>query len=172
MQNTVMQHLAGVPDGRARSNLQRLLRPIADRLSCQTLTSAAIRIKGGSASATAQTNAASVYSVQGKLVTLATATDLPALAGTVTNATFNVFAFFIDAAGTRTSAMGVAGSTLAAVKFPPIPEGKTTIGFVIVNPTGTGDFTGGTTALDDATVAPNAVFVNTVGAWDPSIQLG
>jgi hypothetical protein len=45
------------------------------------------------------------------------------------------------------------------------------IGFVIINPTGTGPFVGGTTALDDATVVPNAVFVNVTGAFDPSIQI-
>jgi hypothetical protein len=44
------------------------------------------------------------------------------------------------------------------------------IGFVIVNPTGTGDFVGGTTDLDDATVAPNAVYVNTPFPILPGLQ--
>jgi hypothetical protein len=130
-----------------------------------------LRIKGGSASPTVQTNATYYGVANGKLVTKASATDMPALSGTVTNATFNVFCFFINSAGTVTSAMGIAGSTLAAVTFPQIPQGSAMIGFVVINPTGTGNFTGGTTNLDDATVVPNAAFINTLGAFDPSIQL-
>ena len=57
--------------------------------------------------------------------------------------------------------MGTAGATLGAAVFPTIAEGQVCIGFVIVNPTGTGDFTGGTTPLDDGTVVPNAAYVNT-----------
>jgi hypothetical protein len=57
---------------------------------------------------------------------------------------------------------------LAAVKFPAIQVNKALIGFVIINPTGTGNFVGGTTALDDGTVIPGALYVNTVGAFDPS----
>jgi hypothetical protein len=101
------------------------------------------------------------------LVTKASATDVPALSGTVTNAKFNVFAVFIDNGGTLTSVMGTEGATLAAVVFPPVPANKTCVGYVIVNPTGTGNFVGGTTNLDDVTVAPNAVFVNTVAPFDP-----
>ena len=43
-------------------------------------------------------------------------------------------------------------------------DGEVVIGYVIINPTGTGNFVGGTTELDDSTVVPNAVFVNTQGA--------
>lgn len=43
---------------------------------------------------------------------------------------------------------------------------------MIINPTGTGDFVGGTTALDDATVVPNAVYLNgNIGPFDPSVRL-
>lgn len=171
MQGTISQNIAALTDGLTQKALGTILRAVGDRLSSQTLTSAALRIKGGSASAIVQTNAASVYVANGKLVTKATATDLAALSGTVTNATFNVFAHFIDSAGTLTSAMGIGATTLAAVQFPTIPETKAVIGFVIVNPTGTGNFVGGTTVLDDATVVPNAVFVNTVGAFDSTVTL-
>lgn len=169
MQETVTQSLAGVAGDQARKAVQVPMKAIGARLSSQTLTSAALRIKGGSASPIVQTNATSMFSANGKLVSKASATDLPALSGTVTNATFNVFAFFIDSAGTLTSQIGVAGSTLAKVALPPIPESKALIGFVVINPTGTGDFVGGTTNLDDATVVPNAVFVNTIGAFEPTV---
>lgn len=95
------------------------------------------------------------------LVSIAANTDMAALVGTVTNAKFNVYAFFVDAAGAVTTSMGTEGATLAAVVFPSVPANKACIGFIIVNPTGTGNFVGGTTALDDATVVPNVVYVNT-----------
>jgi hypothetical protein len=96
---------------------------------------------------------------------------MAALSGTVANAKFNVYVFFIDSAGTLTSRMGTAGATLATVKWPEFPENKACIGFVIINPTGTGDFVGGTTALDDATVVPGATYVNTPYPFDPTVWL-
>lgn len=83
------------------------------------------------------------------------------LAGTVTNAYFNVFVLSMDASGTVTASMGTEGATIGALVFPAVPADDVVIGFVIVNPTGTGNFVGGTTDLDDATVVPNAVYVNT-----------
>jgi len=88
-------------------------------------------------------------------------TDENVLAGTVTADKFNVFVLTMSVAGTITVTMGTEAATLAAVVLPAIPASEAVIGFVIVNPTGTGDFVGGTTELDDATVVPNAVYVNT-----------
>jgi hypothetical protein len=51
-------------------------------------------------------------------------------------------------------------ATLAAVVFPVIPSSRIVLWFTIINPTWTGNFVWGTTALDDATVAPNAVYIN------------
>lgn len=83
------------------------------------------------------------------------------LAGTVAGAAFNVFVLSLAADGTVTATMGTAGATIGAVVFPAVPANNAVIGFVIVNPTGTGNFVGGTTDLDDATVVPNAVYINT-----------
>lgn len=171
MIGTIRQWLQGVSDSKVSYALQKVLDPIGDRISTHALTTAGLAIKAG-ASAIVKTGAAAcIVSVKGKLQSIAAATDQAALAGTVTNAKFNVFAFFVDAAGTGTSAMGVEGATLGAVVFPPIQEGKALLGFVIINPTGTGDFVGGTTALDDATVVPNAVYVNCVGPFDPTVLI-
>lgn len=170
MQNTVTQYLNAVKDGSDRENLRAFLKPIADRTSTQNLTSAALAIKAGG-SAVVKAGAAFYACANGKLVTKAINTDMAALSGTVTNAKFNVYAFFIDSGGTLTSAMGIEGATLAAVKFPPLPEQKALIGFVLINPTGTGDFVGGTTALDDATVTPGAVYVNITGDFDPTVLI-
>lgn len=171
MNDTLTRWLADVPGDILRNILRMVLNPLADRYATRSLRTAGLVIKAGT-SAIVKTGAADYYaSVQGKLVKKAAATDMPALVGTVVNATFNVFCFFVDVAGTVTVAMGTAGATLAAVKLPPIPEKKALIGFIIVNPTGTGDFVGGTTALDDATVAPNVVYINADGPFDPSVLL-
>jgi hypothetical protein len=97
--------------------------------------------------------------IEGVLVKKTTAEIV--LSGTVTNAKFNVYVLSINAAGTVAATMGTEAATIGGVVFPTLPDGSAMIGFVIVNPTGTGNFVGGTTELDDATVAPNAVYVNT-----------
>lgn len=169
MIGTIRQWLASIADSKDGYALQQVLNPIGDRISTQTLSTAGLAIKAGGGVLVKTGASACQYAIKGKLGSIAAATDQAALSGTVTNAKFNVFAFFVDAAGTGTSAMGIEGATLAAVVFPQIPEGKAMLGFVIINPTGTGNFVGGTTALDDATVVPNAVYVNTIGAFDPTV---
>lgn len=91
------------------------------------------------------------------------------LSGTVAADLFNVYVLSINAAGTVAATMGTAGATLGGVVFPTLPDGSAMIGFVIVNPTGTGDFVGGTTELDDATVVPNAVYINTPYPFLPGL---
>lgn len=116
-----------------------------------------------------ENNNAITYMIDGQLYSLATDQAF-ALVGTVVNATFNVYVLTVDAAGTERSIMGTAGATLGAVVLPDIPEGQVAIGLVIVNPTGTGNFVGGTTLLDDGTVIPNAVYVNIVGGFLPELR--
>lgn len=168
MIGTITQQLAAIATSGDKTALLNVLSYIGDRFSSQSLSSAALAIKTGG-SAIVKTGAAFYGLASGKLVYKASSTDMAALSGTVTNAKFNVFAFFIDSAGTLTSAMGIEGATLAAVTFPPIPTGKACIGFVVINPTGTGNFVGGTTPLDDATVVPNAAYINTLGAFAPTV---
>lgn len=143
---------------------------LKDRLNSQLLVSGGLVIKGA-ASALVKAGSAFQAIANGVLVTKTVNTDMAALVGTVTNASFNVYVFFVDSAGVLTSAMGTEGASLAAVVFPTIPANKACIGFIIVNPTGTGDFVGGTTALDDATVIPNVVYVNTPYPFDPKTSL-
>lgn len=171
MTNTIGQYLNGLAAPEDRAAILPIVNAIGDRLSSCSLSSAGLTIKSGS-SPTVKTGASAWYgAAQGKLQTKAAATDMPALSGTVTNATFNVYVFVIDASGTVTAAMGTAGSTLARAVFPSIPEGKAVIGCVLIHPTGTGNFVGGTTNLDDATVVPNAAYVNVTGPFDPSVLL-
>lgn len=172
MQNTVTQQLAAVAAGKDREALRPVLNALADRLSSQSLATAGLVITATSGKKVPKVGAAAYYGIaNGRLVTKAAATDMPALSGTVTNAKFNVFCFYIDSAGTLTSAMGTEGATLAAVKFPQTPEGKAIVGFIVINPTGTGNFVGDTTALDDGTVVPNTAYISPVGAFDPRVAL-
>ena len=163
MLNTIQQQMIGLDSPADRGALGPVLRALADRLSSQLVSTGGLVIKAGSA----------LYALaNGILVTKAANTDMAALVGTVTNAKFNLYAFYIDSAGTLTSVMGTEGTTLAQVRFPQTPQGKALIGCVLINPTGTGNFVGGTTPLDDATVVPNAVYINTLGAVDPTVLLG
>ena len=164
--SSLLNKMSDIQDG----NLLLLaLRGIYDRLSSVCLTDAGLVISGTTTLVKAGN---AIYALaNGVLVTKAANTDMAALSGTVTNAKFNVFCFYIDSAGTLTSAMGTEGASLATIKFPPVPEGKACIGFVIINPTGTGNFVGGTTPLGDATVAPNAVYVSPDSVWDQTATI-
>lgn len=137
-------------------------------LANRCITSAGLVIKAGGSALAKTGAAATTLVVGGVLRQIAAATDVAALAGTVVNATFNVFVYTIDAGGTLRTRMGVAGASLAAVTFPVIPITEAVYGFTIINPTGTGNFVGGTTALDDATVAPNAQHISIVGGFTPT----
>lgn len=95
--------------------------------------------------------------------------DAFTLSGTVTNAKFNVFCMYIASDGTVSTLMGTEATTRAGVVFPTTPSGYAMIGYIEINPTGTGDFVGGTTPLGDATVAPNAVYVNTPYPFNPNV---
>lgn len=110
-----------------------------------------------------------IYTLHNEVLAKKTTAEV-ALVGTVTNAKFNVYVLSVDSAGTVTVSMGTEGASLATVVFPAVPSGNAVLGFVIVNPTGTGNFVGGTTELDDATVAPNAVYMNTVGSFNLNAQ--
>ena len=131
------------------------------------LTSGALQI-GTSSKKALRNNATAVALVGGVMVTKAAAET--ALVGTVAEGVFNVYALFVSAAGVLSTVMGTAGATLAAVVVPQANATRAMVGMVIVNPT-TGDFVGGTTDLDDGTVKPRAVYVNTLGAVAQADQI-
>lgn len=168
MRETLNRFTAQIRDAITQRALETPMRALGRAMSTCVVRGAGLEIAGTTTLAQIGSSSTFAATVDGRLVTLAAGTDMPALVGTVTNATFNVFCFFVNAAGTVTSVMGTAGATLAQVKWPDFEPGKACIGFVIINPTGTGDFVGGTTALGDATVVPNAVYVSPVGAFDPT----
>ena len=167
MLNTVTQWVKALSSISDQNSLLAVLVPMADRLSSQAFGSAGL--VQGSTAQLAKNGTLFQAIVKGRLVTVAANTDTAALVGTVTNAKFNVYCFYIDQSGVQSSGMGQEGATRVAIGFPPIPKGKVMYGFIIINPTGTGNFVGGTTSVVDATVVPNVVYVNTPGAFDPSI---
>jgi hypothetical protein len=170
MENSIRQTIASVPDTATKAALDALLGYLADRLNSVSLSNAGLVIKAG-ASALVKNGTAWYGIADNKLVTKAANTDMAALSGTVTNAKFNVFAHYVTSAGTLSTVMGTEASTLAGVVPPQKPTGSALIGYTIINPTGTGNFVGGTTALDDATVVPNAAYINHIGASDITLFL-
>jgi hypothetical protein len=149
------------------SELSNLFDKLQRAVTSQVLNSAGLTI--GSSSKPKLKIANTTYAlIEGALASKTTAEIV--LAGTVTNAKFNVFVLSMNAAGTVAAQMGTEAATLAGVVFPTIADGSAMIGFAIVNPTGTGSFVGGTTDLDDATVVPNAVYINTPFPILPGLQ--
>jgi hypothetical protein len=148
------------------TELEALLDKIQRRQCNMVFNSAGLAIKTGGSALAKSVNTIKAI-IDGVLVSKAAA-DMAALSGTVTNAKFNVFVFTVDASGTLKSYMGTEGSTRAGVT---VLDGEAIIGFIEVNPTGTGNFVGGTTALDDGTVVPNVVYVNTPFPFIPGIEV-
>lgn len=170
MKESVRMWVNPIRDNPTREAVDALIGYLADRLNSVSLTSAGLVITTGG-STTVKNGSAWYGFADAKLVTKAANTNMAAFSGTVVNGTFNVFAHFSDAAGTLSTVMGTAGSTLSAVVVPEKPIGSALIGYTIINPTGTGNFVGGTTAIDNATVVPNAVFINAIGAFDSTLLL-
>ena len=153
----------------ANRNLLSIIEKLQYALCTRLLSSGGLAIKAGG-SAVVKTVNTIKYMIAGNMYSKA-AGDMAALSGTVTNAKFNIFYFFVNSSGTVTTVMGTQGDTLADV-VPPLTSfdgTKTLIGMLIINPTGTGNFVGGTTPLDDATVVPNAVYIDVVGSYNPNL---
>lgn len=150
-------------DAAMRSALGEIQGALVDRV----LTSAGLAIGTGSKKKVKIVNDTYAY-VDGTLVKVDAATEV-ALSGTVTNAKFNVYVLTVNSAGTVTATMGTEGATLGAVVMPAVPADEAMVGFVIINPTGTGNFVGATTDLDDGTVTPGAVYVNANMGFNPNV---
>lgn len=144
--------------------LDKLQRPV----SAFVLNSAALAI--GTAKAKVLIANTTYAYVEGVLAKKTTAEITLTTANNVANAKFNVIVLTMNSSGTVATQMGTEASTLAGVVFPTIATGIAVIGFVIVNPSGTGGFVGGTTELDDATVVPNAVYINTPYPFLPGME--
>lgn len=150
------------------TELEAPLDKLQRRMCNMVFNTAGLAIKTGGSAIVKTVNTLKAV-IDGVLVSKAAA-DCAALVGTVTNAKFNVFVFTVNASGTLTTYAGTQATTRAGVVWPTIADGEAVVGFIEVNPTGTGDFVGGTTALDDATVVPNVVYVNTPFPFIPGME--
>ncbi len=147
-------------------SLRNALAEIQGSIVDQVLNSAGLAT--GSTSKAKVKIANTIYALVTGILVKKTTAEI-AIAGTVTNDMFNVYVLSINSDGDVTASMGREGATIGEIVFPGTPDDSAVIGFVIVNPTGTGNFVGGTTELDDATVVPNAVYINTVGTFNPNV---
>lgn len=168
MAESLAHLLQAIRDSATQEAIRKIVTPLYQSSANQAMSSAGLVIKGAASTLAKSGGASTVFSVGGDLVVLPASTDMPPLVGTVANGKWNVFCFFIDVTGAKTCLMGTPGATLASSNFPDFPPGKALIGYIVINPTGTGSFVGGTTALDDATVIPNAVYVSPSGSFNPS----
>jgi hypothetical protein len=172
MMHNLTRKLAEFSDRAAAYALHILLEPIFNRFKSVTLNSAGLVIKAGSSALAKTGSSVTHYIANGIKGRIAASTDMPALTGiNVANGKFNVIIFSVDSTGTVRVRAGTEGSTEAAIKWPPLDQKRAIIGFLIINPTGSGTFTGGTTALDDATVIPNVAYISPVGAFDPTTSI-
>lgn len=169
MLNSIKKYLGGIASEKDAAALTPLFKATGNALATQPLRTAGLLCTATAGKKVPKIGSAAYYgSVKGRIVTIAASADMPALSGTVAADAFNVYCFFIDSASTVTSVMGTAGASIGLVKFPAFPVDKALVGFIIVNPTGTGDFVGNTSDLEDATIVPNTVYVSPVGAFDPT----
>lgn len=128
-------------------------------------------ILGGVAIATVKTQAQLVAAVEFSIANLlyhkAITDNFWTLTGfDVTNAMYNVCLLCIDTAGAMQIGAGTEAATLAGVVLPDTPANSCVVATLEVNPTGAGNFVGGTTDLDDAGVVPNAVYTDVNGHPD------
>lgn len=151
------------------TELSSVLLPMAQRQRNVALVSAGLTIKG--AGLALVKNGAAFYGIaEGTLITIAANTDMPALTGiNVTNGNKRVVMFVANRAGTVTAVAGKEGGTaLGTVTFPRLEPESVIIGGIILAPS-TGNFVGGTSALD-GTLA-NTVYFSPVGALYPSVVI-
>ena len=95
---------------------------------------------------------------------------MPALTGlNIATGKWNVIVFTIDKAGTVRAQIGKRDATTeAGIQWPELDQRRAIVGMIVIN-AATGAFTGGTTPLDDATLAVQ--YISPIGSFDPSVKI-
>lgn len=166
----LQRNLAALSNSADATTLYKTLAGVYDRLSSQLFTSGVL---AQATTATKLKTTAAINGIAGGVPVNMVATDnlfTPVESQVVAAGYTNVLALFIDYAGTGTCVLGNPATTLGSVKFPPIPQGKMMVGYVIITG-GTTDWTGGTSTMTTSTTDYYCTIVNTVGGFDPSAIL-
>lgn len=170
MFDNLSQRLLAITDKSLAYNLRLLLEPLFSRTRSCMLSTAGLVIKVGG-STLAKTGAITVHyiadGVKGRIVS---STDMPALTGlNIANGKWNVIVFTVDKAGTVRAQIGKKDATTeAGIQWPELDQRRAIVGMIVIN-AATGAFTGGTTPLDDATLAVQ--YISPIGSFDPSVKI-
>jgi hypothetical protein len=164
--------LAAISDKNDGKVLDFALRGLYDRMSSQAFNSGALA--QGNATTKMKT-AAIIHGIAGGVPVTKPVTDdlwVPTAGHVVNIGKTAVLCLYLDAAGTASSAFGPEAATvsttgLGGVKFPPMPEKKMMVGFVIISG-GVTAWTAGTSTFTTSTTDYYCTIVNTVGMFDPT----
>ncbi len=120
---------------------------------------------GGLAIATLKTHVKSIntinYVVDGVFYSVSATDDKWNLSGfNCTNGNYNKCLLCFDSSNAAQITAGTEAASANGVILPSVPATYSVVGMLQVHPTGTGNFTGSTTDLDDATVVPNATLTD------------
>ena len=170
MFDNLSQRLLAITDKSLAYNLRLLLEPLFSRTRSCMLSTAGLVIKVGG-STLAKTGASIAhYIADGVKGRIAAATDMPALTGlNIASGKWNVIVFTVDKAGTVRAQIGKRDATTeAGIQWPELDQRRAIVGMIVIN-AATGAFTGGTTPLDDATLAVQ--YISPIGSFDPSVKI-
>lgn len=105
--------------------------------------------------------------VAGTYVSKAADTDMCALSGTTAATKYALYDYYMDSAGTITTAKAADAATAAAALalLPTLPINKVRLGYLIVHNGTANPFVGGTTALDAANITVTYVNGTTTAAF-------
>ena len=170
MFDNLSQRLQAITDKSLAYNLRLLLEPLFSRTRSCMLSTAGLVIKVGG-STLAKTGAITVhYIADGVKGRILSSIDMPALTGlNIANGKWNVIVFTVDKAGTVRAQIGKRDATTeAGIQWPELDQRRAIVGMIVIN-AATGAFTGGTTPLDDATLAVQ--YISPIGSFDPSVKI-
>lgn len=157
---------AGKSLGAGRTTAGRVL---SDHLNYFAEINPGLKISAGTVTVAEAEFAARTIFAGGPGTTLVAGVDMAALAGSILNGAYGMWEQRVASNGTTvTTAPGLlTAATKAALTLPTGSAALITLGFIIVHPTGTGSFVGGTTGLADGTVVPNTEYYNLIGNFAP-----
>jgi hypothetical protein len=148
--NILKKYAQDISDAFARNAFVRGI--FVSIFGSQVVAPVTLAINGAGATF-AKTTTASFVLVNGVLVKIASGTAMPALTGvSIPNGSKQVIGFVTDVNGNLTMLQGGVAASVGQLTFPALPDWTVAVGYLVIE-NGTGStFTGGTTALDTASL--------------------